>query len=362
VRLGTAYASHQWRIGHHVQLFRHGSGSVVGVHLVVALALEGVVAFDLATPIEVLGRVRTVDGGPGYKVVVAGPRRTVSAGPIALDVPEPLDRLLDADTVIVPGRSDPTAQLDPVVAETLRRAAGNGTRIASICVGALDLAAAGLLNGLRATTHWQAVELLRRRHPTIDVDPSALLVDNGQILCSAGASAGIDLCLHLVARDYGGLVAADAARTAVMPLTREAGQAQFIRNDELGATGLAVVLAWIDAHAHEPVSVADIARVAAVSARTLNRRFAHELGTTPSAWLTRARVRRAQRLLETTRWSVDRIARETGLGTPTNLRARFADVVGTTPVRYRTALTQSLVTSHERESTMSLPTGPARSA
>lgn len=310
------------------------------MHLVAVLALEGVIAFDLATPIEVLGRARTAAGDPAYEVVVAGPANRVSAGPVALHVPEPLDRLLEADTVIVPGRSDPTADLHPAVLETLRRAAAQGTRIASICVGALDLAATGLLDGLRATTHWQAVELLRRRHPTVEVDPSALLADNGQLLCSAGASAGIDLCLHLVARDHGGLVAADAARTAVMPLTREAGQAQFIRHDELGDSGLTAVLTWIDAHAHEPVSVAGIARVAAVSPRTLNRRFAHELGTTPSAWLTRARVRRAQRLLETTSWSVDRIARETGLGTPTNLRARFADVVGTTPARYRRALTR----------------------
>lgn len=309
------------------------------MHLVVVLALEGVIAFDLATPIEVLGRTRTATGAPAYDVVVAGPTRTVHAGPVTLEVPEPLDRLLTADTIIVPGRSDPTAPLEPAVVETLRRAARSGTRIASICVGALDLAATGLLDGLRATTHWQAAELLRRRHPSVEVDASALLVDNGQLLCSAGASAGIDLCLHLVARDFGGLVAADAARTAVMPLTREAGQAQFIRHDELGATGLAAVLGWIDAHASEPVGVADIARVAAVSTRTLNRRFAAELGTTPSAWLTRARVRRAQLLLETTGWSVDRVARETGLGSPANLRARFAAVVGTTPTRYRVALT-----------------------
>lgn len=167
----------------------------------------------------------------------------------------------------------------------------------------------------------------------------ALFVDNGQILTSAGAAAGLDMCLHLVARDHGGAVAADAARTAVMPLTRDAGQAQFVQDDTLGSTGLQETLRWIEAHAHEPILVADIARSVSVSTRTLNRRFADELGITPSGWLTRARVRRAQHLLETTDYPVERIAAESGLGSAANLRARFSDLVNTTPTRYRHALT-----------------------
>lgn len=308
-----------------------------GVHTVVVLALDGVITFDLGTPVEVFGRT-TVAGEPAYEVVVAGPRRTVDAGPVSLAVPHGLDRIVDADTVIVPGRSDLTLPPDPRAVRALQEAAGRGARIASICVGALDLAATGLLDGLRATTHWRAAGLLADRHPAVDVDAGALFVDNGQVLTSAGAAAGLDLCLHIVARDHGGAVAAEAARTAVVPLTRDAGQAQFIRDDELGSGGLAATLQWIEEHAAEPLTVADIAAVSAVSARTLNRRFAEEVGTTPSAWLTRSRVRRAQRLLETTDWSVDRVAVASGLGSATNLRARFSAVVGTSPTRYRTAL------------------------
>lgn len=311
------------------------------VHTVAVLALDRVIAFDLATPIEVFGRTVTGTGAPAYEVMLAGPRRSATAGPTVVSVPHPLTRLVEADTVIVPGRSGPTSPLPTSVVRALREAAERGARIASICVGALDLAATGLLDGLRATTHWQAAALLAARHPEVEVARHALFVDNGQFLCSAGAAAGIDLCLHLIARDHGGAVAAQAACTAVMPLTRDADQAQFIRDDRLGSAGLAHTLEWIETHSHEPVTIAQIARVAAISARTLHRRFADELGTTPSGWLTRTRVRHAQRLLETTGWTVERIAGEVGLGSATNLRAHFAQLVGTSPQRYRHALTPS---------------------
>lgn len=313
------------------------------MHTVAVLALDGVIAFDLATPIEVFGRTLATDGTPLYDVQAAGPRRTVGAGPIRISVPHTLDLIAeDADTVIVPGRADLTSAPDRHSLEAVRAAAGRGARVASICVGALDLAATGLLDGLRATTHWRAAGLLASRHPAVEVSADALFVDNGQILTSAGASAGLDLCLHLVARDHGGVVAADAARTAVMPLTRDAGQAQYVRDDTLGSTGLAETLRWIDEHADQPVSVADIARSASVSTRTLNRRFADELGVTPSGWLTRARVRQAQHLLETTDDPIERVAAASGLGSAANLRARFSDLVGTTPTRYRHALTTDI--------------------
>ncbi|MDM7991577.1 helix-turn-helix domain-containing protein [Arthrobacter sp. zg-Y877] len=307
------------------------------MHTIAVLAVDGVIAFDLATPLEVFGR--SGGGEPLYDVVVAGPRRHAGAGPISVTVPHSLARIAEADTVIIPGRAEGSGPLDPRTAAAIRAAAGNGARIASICVGALDLASTGLLDGLTATTHWRAADLLATQYPAVNVTPAALFVDNGQILTSAGASAGIDLCLHMIARDHGGAVAADAARAAVMPLTRDAGQAQYVRDDTLGANGLGDTLRWIDEHASEAITVVDIARSAAVSTRTLNRRFAAELGLTPSQWLTRARVRRAQRLLETTDYSVDRVAADSGLGTAANLRARFADIVGTSPTRYRTALT-----------------------
>ena len=308
------------------------------MHTVAVLALDGVIVFDLSTPVEVFGRTLRADGGQAYEVFLAGPRKTAKAGVTTLSVPNPLSRLVGADTVIVPGRDDPTAPLEPEVLQALRDAAARGARIASICVGALDLAATGLLDGRRATTHWKATELLAARHPSVEVDPAALWIDNGQFLCSAGAAAGIDLCLAMVARDWGGLAAAETARSAVVPLTRDANQAQYIRDDELGTTGLTATLEWIEAHAAEPITAADIARSAVVSTRTLNRRFASELGTTPIGWLTRTRVRRAQNLLESTDWPIERIASDSGLGSAQNLRARFADIVGTSPTRYRRAL------------------------
>jgi transcriptional regulator GlxA family with amidase domain len=305
---------------------------------VAVLALDGVIAFDLATPIEIFGRTYTADGSAAYDVIVAGPRRTASAGPTTLSVPHGLDRLIESDLVIVPGRSDPIAPIDPRATRALQAAAARGARLASICVGAFDLAETGLLDGMRATTHWRAAADLAARYPAVEVDSAALFVDNGQLLTSAGAAAGLDLCLHIIAKDHGGAVAAEAARTAVVPLTREAGQAQYIRDDGLGSAGLAATLEWIERKAAEPITVADIARAASVSTRTLNRRFAAELGATPSGWLTRARVRRAQRLLETTDLSIEHVADASGLGSAPNLRAHFAAVVGTSPTRYRTAL------------------------
>ena len=309
------------------------------MHRVVVLALDDVIAFDVATAVEVLGRAVDAGGAALYRIRVAGPCPTVRSGPVGLSLAFGLSELETADTVIVPGRTDPTAAIGADVAEALRAAAERGARIASICVGALDLAATGLLDGLRATTHWRATELLAARHPQVEVTPEALFVDNGQLLCSAGAAAGIDLCLHLVDRDFGAAAAADAARTAVVPLTREAGQAQYVKDDRLGDTSLTSALEWIESNAVEPITVGDIAAAAAVSTRTLNRRFLAELGLPPSRWLARARVRMAQRLLETTDLAIDRVAAQCGLGSTSNLRARFTEIVGTTPSRYRRALT-----------------------
>jgi transcriptional regulator GlxA family with amidase domain len=309
------------------------------MHRIVVLALDDVIAFDLATPVEVLGRVVDDTGSPRYRIRVAGPSSTVRSGPMEIVVPHPLAELADADTVIIPGRTDLTRPVDSDTIAALQGAARRGARIASICVGALDLAATGLLDGLRATTHWRAAGLLAGRHERVEVTPDSLFVDNGQILTSAGAAAGIDLCLHLVDRDFGAGAAADAARTAVVPLTREAGQAQYVKDDTLGDSDLTSALRWIDEHAAGPITVADIAAAASVSTRTLNRRFMAELRLPPSRWLARARVRMAQRMLETTDLPIELIAAQCGLGSASNLRARFTEIVGTTPSRYRRALT-----------------------
>jgi transcriptional regulator GlxA family with amidase domain len=310
------------------------------MHTVAVLALAGVVPFDLSTPIEVFTRTRLPDGRPAYRVRVCGVTPTVDAGAFTLQPPWGLDAFAGADTIILPGCADVTAPVPGEVLDALRQAAANGTRIASICAGAFILAATGLLDGRRATTHWLCADLLADRHPGIDVDPDVLYVDNGQLLTSAGAAAGLDLCLHLIRRDHGSAVAADAARLSVMPLEREGGQAQFIVHDQpptpRGST-LEPVLRWMQDNAAKDLTLDDIAAYAGTSARTLNRRFREQTGTTPLQWLLRSRIRQAQYLLEVADHPVDRIAAQVGFGSPTAFRDRFKRIVGTSPHAYRAA-------------------------
>ncbi|MFD5478837.1 GlxA family transcriptional regulator [Streptomyces hawaiiensis] len=308
------------------------------MHTVAVLALDQVIPFDLSTPIEVFSRTRLPDGRPGYQVRVCAEHDEIDAGAFTLRAPWGLEGLQDADTIIVPGVTDLTAALPPAVRDALRSAATDGTRIASICVGTFPLAATGLLDGLRATTHWRAASLLAATHPDIDVDPDVLYVDNGQFLTSAGAAAGMDLCLHMIRRDYGSAVAADAARLSVMPLEREGGQAQFIVHDHTptpqGAE-LEALLAWLQDNLSRDLTLADIASRAGTSTRTLIRRFRDQTGTTPLQWLHRARIRQAQHLLETTKHSVERIGSQVGFGSPTTFRDRFKRATGVSPQTYR---------------------------
>ena len=308
------------------------------MHTVFVLALPDTIAFDLATPIEVLGRVRLPDGQPGYRVLVCGSEPMVDAGPLRLAVDHRLDALAGADTVIVPGRYDPTAPVPTAALDALRAAAAAGTRIASICVGAFTLAAAGLLDHRRATTHWAAAEQLRAAFPAVELDPEVLYVDTGQFITSAGATAGVDMCLHLVRRDYGAAIAADASRQAVAPLHRDGGQAQFIvrPGTRTAQTGLGAVLEWLQAHAYDDLTLADVAAQAGLSVRTLNRRFHEETGHTPMQWVTAVRIRRAQELLESTDHGVDRIAHLVGFASPAHFRVQFKRLSGVTPQAYRT--------------------------
>jgi transcriptional regulator GlxA family with amidase domain len=310
------------------------------MHTVAVLALNTVVPFDLSTPVEVFTRTRLPDGGAAYEVRVCGATPTVDAGVFTLRPPWGLEALAAADTIVLPGCTDVAAPVPDEVLDALRRAAAGGTRIASICAGAFVLAATGLLDGRRATTHWLAAGLLAERYPAIEVDPAVLYVDGGQFLTSAGAAAGLDLCLHLVRRDHGSAVAADAARLSVVPLEREGGQAQFIVHDPPPTprgSVLEPVLRWMGDNAARDLTLDDIAAHAGMSSRTLNRRFREQTGTTPLQWLLRARVRRAQHLLEATDDPVDRIADRVGFGSPTAFRDRFRRVVGTNPQAYRAA-------------------------
>ncbi|MFF3286408.1 GlxA family transcriptional regulator [Streptomyces sp. NPDC003023] len=308
------------------------------MHTIAVLALDRVIPFDLSTPIEVFTRTRLPDGRPGYQIRVCAERGEIDTGTFVLRAPWGLDGLRGADTIIVPGTSAPTAPLPPAVGDALRAAAADGTRIASICTGTFPLAATGLLDGMRATTHWIAADLLAATCPDIEVDPDVLYVDNGQFLTSAGAAAGLDLCLHMIRRDYGSAVAADAARLSVMPLEREGGQAQFIVHDYAPAprgSTLEPLLDWLQDNLSRELTLADIAAHAGVSTRTLMRRFREQTGTTPLQWLHRARVRQAQHLLETTRHSVERVASQVGFGSPTAFRDRFKRTTGVSPHAYR---------------------------
>ena len=219
----------------------------------------------------------------------------------------------------------------------VRRAAFRGARVASICSGAFVLAATGLLDGKRATTHWLATAELKRRHPTITVDPDVLYVDNGKLLTSAGATAGFDLCLHIVRCDLGAKVAAAVARVAVMPPERAGGQAQFIVYEPPVNDGSAIghLLGWLEQNLHRELTLPIVARHAAMSTRTLCRHFHAQTGTTPAQWISHARVRRAQQLLETTDRTVESIATTVGFGSAAVLRDHFWRIVGTSPQVYR---------------------------
>ncbi|EDM74093.1 putative AraC-family transcriptional regulator [Plesiocystis pacifica SIR-1] len=300
---------------------------------VAVVAFDGVVLGDLGIPCEVFGRA-------GYELRVCSPGAQVRGRHLALSPAYRLASLRWADTVVVPGVEDLDQPLPPALLRALVAAAERGARVASICTGAFVLAAAGLLDGRRATTHWQAAAELERRFPAITVEPEVLHVDGGDgRYSSAGAAAAFDLCLHLIRLDRGAEAAARVARACVMPLERAGGQAQFIdhRPPRVGDGSLAQLLAWIEGDLTRDLSLEALARAAGTSPRTLSRRFREQTGTTPARWVNQARVRRAQRLLETTGLSVEQVASEAGFGSAAVLRARFRDHAGTTPLAYRRA-------------------------
>lgn len=309
------------------------------MHRVAIVAFDDVVAFDLSIAAQVFGLVRLPDGRPGYEVRVCAAAREVDAGAFRLRVRHGLAELRRADTVILPGITDLGRPVPERLLRAVRRAAGAGARVASICTGAFVLAATGLLDGRRATTHWLAAGELARRFPRVEVDPSVLYVDCGQMLTSAGAAAGFDLCLHMVRLDHGAAVAAEAARLSVVPLERDGGQAQFIVHAPPTADGCSLrrVLDWMEENLHREIALRDVARRAAMSVRSLNRHFKEQTGTTPLQWLLRARVRRAQLLLETTARSVERVASDVGFGSVAAFRQHFHRAAGTSPQAYRSA-------------------------
>jgi len=309
-------------------------------HLVAVTAFDGVVLGDLSTPCEIFSLVRGTDGHPFYDVRICSVKPEVQSQLVTLKVPWRLGTLIRADTVIVPGIDDLERLVPLDLRRAIRRAVDRGARVASICSGAFVLAATGALDGLRATTHWRAASELARRHPAVAVDPDVLYVDNGRILTSAGAAAAFDLCLHLVRCDLGATTAAEVARSAVMPLERVGGQAQFIIHQpptHEASASIAQTLSWIERNLAHDLSLPAVARRATMSVRTLSRQFRAQVGMTPAAWIACVRVRRAQALLETTRLTVEQVATECGFGTTVAMRQRFGELVGTTPMAYRKA-------------------------
>ncbi|UQU61571.1 helix-turn-helix domain-containing protein [Couchioplanes caeruleus] len=299
-------------------------------------ATDAMLHFELALCHEVFGTRPDAVPGPWYDVRVCGPG-PVRLGRFLLDPDSGLDGLATAGTVIVPGLADVDRDPPAELVDALRAAHRAGARIVSLCTGAFVLAAAGLLDGLRATTHWAHTDALAARYPRVTVDPDALYVDNGTVLTSAGKAAAMDLCLHLVRRDHGSAVANIAARRLVVPPHRAGGQAQFVttpvpaRDDH----PLAELLPWAMRRLDQPLTVDDLARQCHLSSRHLNRQFRSVTGTTPLQWLLTQRIRRAQELLETTGDSVDSIAAAVGMGTATTLRRHFHRTVGVPPDTYR---------------------------
>jgi AraC family transcriptional regulator, transcriptional activator FtrA len=307
---------------------------------VAIVVCDGVGLFELGVACEVFGNSwSAVFGVPWYRSFVCA----VAPGPVTVDAgfqvqaTHGADRIVSADTVIVL----PTVSAEAVPAgipEALRQAHAGGSRVVSLCTGAFAVAAAGLLDGRRATTHWTECSELARRYPQVTVDPGVLFVDEGDILTSAGSAAGIDLCLHVVRRDYGTEIATRLARQLVVPPQRDGGQAQYIDAPmpELDNSSLfADTVCWLQEHLNEPVTVEDLAARSAMSPRTFARRFLASTGSTPYQWLLRQRVQLAQRLLEMSDLPIDAVAEQSGFSTAANLRKHFSRAVYTSPQAYR---------------------------
>ncbi len=308
---------------------------------IAAVLYDDVRAFDFAVISEVWGMDRAESGVPPFELrrCSAGARPVRMFPGARIDATHDLDGLEGADLVVVPGRDAPFDPVRPEVLDALRRAHENGTPIGSLCAGAFVLAAAGLLDGRRAVTHWLLADRLGADHPEVTVEPDVLFLHDRGIWTAAGTVGGVDLCLELVRRAHGAGVANTIARRMVTAAHRDGGQAQFVERPVPAAataqSALSATLDWARGHLDQPLTVIELARHARSAPRTFARHFAAVTGTTPAQWLIRQRVAEAQRLLETTELSVDQIAGRCGFGAATMLRRHFTRLVGTTPTTYR---------------------------
>ncbi|WP_051942698.1 helix-turn-helix domain-containing protein [Streptacidiphilus rugosus] len=318
-------------------------------HTVAVLAFDGMAPFELGVVVEVFALHRPELGElPWYelKVCAEQPGRDLRVvGGFTMRAEHGLDALAAADTVIVTGVPNAGGEVSPALVAALRDAHARGARLVSICSGAFALAAAGVLTGRRATTHWRYSALLAERHPEIEVDPDVLYVDNGDVLTSAGSAAGIDLCLYLVRSDHGALVANTVARRFVVPPHREGGQAQFIeaavrpvREDE---DGVARSMAWAMDRLGEPLTVPALARAARMSERSYLRHFTRRNGTSPIRWVIAQRVAASLPLLESGEAPIDEVAAAVGFDSAATYRHHFVRAMRTTPTAYRRAFTRA---------------------
>ncbi|HEX7911446.1 MAG TPA: transcriptional regulator FtrA [Paraburkholderia sp.] len=313
--------------------------------LVAALVYDGLCVFEFSCAAEVFGLPRPEFGPNWYRFesCSVSRRKVKSQYGLTIESDGAADRLVTAGTIIIPGWRSPDDPVPMRVIEALREAHSRGARLLSICSGAFVLAATGLLDGKRATTHWRYADALRRRYPLIQVDPDVLYVDEGQILTSAGSAAGLDLCLHLVRRDFGPARANQVARRLVISPHRDGGQAQFVETpvNKHDAGSLSPLLDEMRARIDQPMRIVDLARLASMSERTFLRRFQATTGLTPAEWITRTRLDVARELLESSKLSIERIATRAGLGTATTMRHHFRRKVGVSPAEYRRQFVQT---------------------
>ncbi|MGW6928629.1 GlxA family transcriptional regulator [Lentzea sp. NPDC054927] len=308
-------------------------------HRVVVIVDENSNPFELGCATEIFGLHRPEIGRDLYdfRLCSPEPHTPMRDGFFTLTGVADLTAADTADTLIVPNRPNVDAPRRPAVLDAIRRAHARGTRLVGFCSGAFTLAEAGVLDGRRATAHWQWADNFRTRFPAVHLEPDVLFVDDGDILTAAGSAAALDLGLHIVRRDHGAEIANAVSRRLVFAAHRDGGQRQFVERPvpDLPDESLAPVLAWAQHHLDHALTVTDLATRAAVSPATLHRRFQAQLGTTPLAWLTGERVTLACRLIELGESRLDVVARRTGLGTAANLRALMRRETGLTPTAYR---------------------------
>ncbi|MGF6554266.1 AraC family transcriptional activator FtrA [Pseudomonas sp. S30_BP2TU TE3576] len=307
--------------------------------MVAILAYDGLCTFEFGIAVEIFGLPRPEFDFPWYEhrivAVDQGPMRAMGGIQVLAD--GGMELLANARTIIIPGWRDRSATVPVELIAALRQAHARGARLLSICSGVFVLAATGLLDGHGATTHWRYTSELAERFPGILVDPDVLYVDSGQLITSAGSAAGIDACLHLVARDFGTQVANCVARRLVMSPQRSGGQAQFIPTpvSPTPRSDLSRVMQWARERLHEPLEVRDLASKAAMSERTFLRRFTEASGQSPKTWLQHERLGRARELLESSDQNTEQIAERCGYRSVESFRVAFRTVVGVPPSVYR---------------------------